>query len=255
MSQAATLHDVVAFLDRFLRLDHVPDYGNALNGLQVQNAGSVSHVVAAVDAGQPSIDGAVSAGGSGLLLVHHGLFWDGNVPVTGRRYRRIKALLDSDVALYAAHLPLDVHPEIGNNIQLAKRLGMDVEDWFGEYQGVPLGVRGALAIDRDTLINRLNDELGTEAKLLDGGPAACRHIGIITGGASDMIAEALAAGCDTFITGEGPHHTYFDALEWGVNVIYAGHYATEQLGVQALAGVVSDRFDIPWAFHDHPTGL
>ena len=93
------------------------------------------------------------------------------------------------------------------------------------------------------------------AKLLGGGPAACRRVGIISGGAGDMIADAVAAGCDTFITGEGAHHTYFDAHEWGINVIYAGHYATEQLGVQALAAVVSERFDIPWVFHDHPTGL
>ena len=256
MSDPVTLDTVVAFLDQFLRLERVPDYDHAVNGLQVENSGSVGHVVAAVDAGQAAIDSAAAAEeGPGLLLVHHGLFWDGNVPVIGRRYRRIKTLLDSDFALYAAHLPLDVHPEVGNNIQLANRLGLAVEDCFGDYQGVPLGVRGELSIDRDALVNRLNDELRTEARLLAGGPAACRQVGIITGGASDMIADALAAGCDTFITGEGPHHTYFDAYEWGVNVIYAGHYATEQLGVQALAAVVSERFDIPWAFHDHPTGL
>jgi len=187
--------------------------------------------------------------------VHHGLLWDGNIPVTGRRYRRVKTLFDNDTALYGAHLPLDVHPEVGNNIQLANRLGVPATDWFGDYQGMAIGVKGELSIDRDDLVGRLNDELGTEAKLLAGGPVACREVGIVTGGAGDMIADALAAGCDTFITGEGPHHTYFDAYEWGVNVIYAGHYATEQLGVQALATLVSKRFDIPWAFYDHPTGL
>ena len=109
--------------------------------------------------------------------------------------------------------------------------------------------------NRTTLVSHLNEELGTEAKLLAGGPETCQRVGIVTGGAGDMIAEAVQAGCDTFITGEGAHHTFFDAHEWGINVIYGGHYATEQLGVQALANKVSERFGLPWSFYDHPTGL
>lgn len=254
---SGSLEAITEFLDTFLDVDGLPDYANALNGLQVENSGTVGHVVAAVDASHASIDGAAAEvlPGNGLLLVHHGLFWDGNVPLTGRRYRRIKAITAHDLALYSAHLPLDLHPEVGNNMQLASRLGVAVDASFGNYQGIPLGVVGSLSQHRDELVARLNEELCTNAKLLGGGPAACNRIGIITGGAGNMIADAVAAGCDTFITGEGAHHTYFDAHEWGINVIYAGHYATEQLGVQALASVVSDRFDIPWVFHDHPTGL
>lgn len=257
VTMSVSLEAVTEFLDTFLDVDAIPDYTNALNGLQVENSGTVGHIVAAVDASHASIDAAAaeSLPGNGLLVVHHGLFWDGNVPLTGRRYRRIKALVAHDLALYSAHLPLDLHPEVGNNVQLANRIGLAVDSSFGDYQGVSLGVAGALSLQRDDLVARLNEELCTSAKLLGGGPASCRRVGIITGGAGSMIADAVAAGCDTFITGEGAHHTYFDAHEWGINVIYAGHYATEQLGVQALAAAVGERFGIPWVFHDHPTGL
>ena len=257
MTTSASLESITEFLDTFLDVDAVPDYTDALNGLQVETSGTVGHVVAAVDSTQASIDGvaADSLPGSGLLLVHHGLLWDGNVPLTGRRYRRFKAMVEQDLALYAAHLPLDMHPEVGNNVQLANRLGLTVDASLGAYQGIPLGVAGELSLHRDDLVARLNEELCTNAKLLAGGPAVCSRCGISTGGAGNMIADAVAEGCDTFITGEGAHHTYFDAHEWGVNVIYAGHYATEQLGVQALAAVVGERFGIPWVFHDHPTGL
>ncbi len=260
-----TLAPITAYLDGYLRVREVPDEPNALNGLQVENGGEIGRIVAAVDAsletilqaGQPPT-AADDASGPALLLVHHGLFWDGNVPLTGRRLRRVRALLEHDLALYAAHMPLDVHPEIGNNVVLAQRLDMAVAGWFGAYRGISIGVWGeappALR-SREALAGRLGELLGSEARLIPGGPAQVRRIGIITGGAGTMIAAARDAGLDTFITGEGPHHTYFDGMEWGVNVIYAGHYATEQVGVQALAAHLSERFSLPWAFHHHPTGL
>jgi putative NIF3 family GTP cyclohydrolase 1 type 2 len=120
------LHEVASYLNAYLRASEVPDYSGAVNGLQLANAGTVTRVAAAVDAAQASIEGAVEAGAD-LLLVHHGLFWDGNRPVTGRRYRRLKTLMDAGVAVYSAHLPLDVHPEVGNNILLARALGVEVE--------------------------------------------------------------------------------------------------------------------------------
>lgn len=257
MTATVHLEAITEFLDSFLDLDNVPDYPNALNGLQVENSGTVGHIVAAVDASHASIQGAALSEmpGAGLIMVHHGLFWDGNAPMTGRRFRRIKALLAHDLALYSAHLPLDLHAEVGNNVQLAKRLGLVVEGHFGAYQGVALGVTGTLSIHRDELVATLNDLLCTTTRLLDGGPPTCSRVGIVTGGAGDMIADAVAAGCDTFITGEGRHHSYFDAHEWGINVLFAGHYATEQLGIQALAKVVGEQFKIPWTFHDLPTGL
>jgi putative NIF3 family GTP cyclohydrolase 1 type 2 len=150
---------------------------------------------------------------------------------------------------------------VGNNAVLAERLGIRVEGWFGDYRGVSIGVWGdspsslptreALALELDRVLHTLKGS----ATLIAGGPEKPRRIGIITGAAGSMIAAARDAGLDTFITGEGPHHTYFDAMEWGLNVIYAGHYATETLGVQAMASHLAEQFDLEWDFHDHPTGL
>jgi dinuclear metal center YbgI/SA1388 family protein len=251
------LSDVSHFLDAFLRIAEVPDESNAVNGLQVENAGQVARVVAAVDASLETIAG-IEPAAPALLLVHHGLFWDGNVPLVGRRFRRVRALLDRDTALYSAHIPLDLHPEVGNNVELARRLGLPVEGWFGAYRGVPIGVWGTVPepiTERAALVSVLESKLGTTVRLIPGGPARVRRVGIVTGAAGSMISAARDAGLDTFITGEGAHHTYFDAVEWGLNVIYAGHYATEQVGVQALARRLAAEFGIPWEFHPHPTGM
>lgn len=251
------LAEIARFLDGYLRIAEVPDESNAVNGLQVENGGRVGRVVAAVDASLETIVG-LGPGESALLLVHHGLLWDGNVPLTGRRFRRVRALLDRDAALYSAHIPLDLHPEVGNNVELARRIGLPVEGWFGAYRGVPIGVWGTAGegmADRDGLVRLLETALGATARLIPGGPARTERIGIVTGGAGNLIEAARDARLDTFITGEGPHHTYFDAMEWGLNLIYAGHYATEQVGVQALARKLESEFGLPWAFHHHPTGM
>jgi len=253
------LRDLVQYLDEYLRIAEVPDETNAVNGLQVENAsGNVQRMIAAVDASLETILGAgKSGGGPALLLVHHGLFWDGSVPIAGRRYRRVKALFDSDTALYAAHIPLDVHPIVGNNSVLASQLGLQSQEPFDHYRGVSIGVQGLLAepVSREELVDRVRNLLSTEVRLIPGGPARVHRVGVITGAAGGRIAAARDAGLDAYITGEGAHHTYFDAMEFGVNVIYAGHYATETVGVQALAAHLGDRFGIPWEFHRHPTGL
>ncbi len=258
MSQRVGVGEIANYLDHYLRIHEVPDEVNAVNGLQVDNSGRATRIVAAVDASLETIEAAGDPSAPTLLLVHHGLFWDGNVPLTGRRLRRVRALLERDLALYAAHIPLDVHPEVGNNAVLAARLGMQVEGWFGSYRGTPIGVWGR-APDRlrgrDRLAAELDRILGTNSKLIPGGPEGVLRLGVVTGGAGGMIAQARDAGLDTFVTGEGAHHTYFDAMEWGMNVIYAGHYATEQVGVQALAEHLGQRFNLPWEFHRHPTGL
>jgi dinuclear metal center YbgI/SA1388 family protein len=251
------LSELSGYLDGYLRVREIPDEPNALNGLQVENSGEVDRIVAAVDASLETI-AATGIGGSPLLLVHHGLFWDGNAALTGRRMRRVRALLERDAAIYAAHIPLDVHPEVGNNVVLARRLGMDIGGWFGAYRGIELGVWGEAPPslrDRAALAERLGELLGSQPRVLPGGPPQARRLGVVTGAAGSMIAAARDAGLDTFITGEGPHHTYFDAMEWGLNVIYAGHYATEQGGVQALAAHLAKHFGLPWEFHHHPTGL
>lgn len=250
----ARLEEVVEYLDGYLRVKEVPDYPAALNGLQVQNSGKVTRVAAAVDASERTIRDALSAG-CDFLLVHHGLFWDGNVPVTGRRYRRLEPLIRADAALYSAHLPLDIHEEVGNNVVLARELGVALEGRFGEERGIELGWWGRLELKREALAARLDDLLGRRVFMMPFGPEVVRTVGVITGGAGSMIHAAAAAGLDAFITGEGAHHTYFDAEDARMNVFYGGHYATETHGVRALAGHLRERFDLPWQFIDNPTGL
>jgi dinuclear metal center YbgI/SA1388 family protein len=247
-------HALSQYLDEYLRSAEIADYPGALNGLQVENSGNVTKIAAAVDASSASISEAITRG-CDVLLVHHGLFWDGNATVTGRRYRRLKQLMDADVAVYSSHLPLDVHPEVGNNAQLARALGVDLQGTFANHQGRDAGVWGALDVTRETLAARLDDVLGVRVRLMAGGGERIKRVGVITGSAGSMIHHAVAAGLDAFITGEGVHHTYFDAMENGINVYYGGHYATETFGVRALAKHLEEKFGIPWEFIDLPTGL
>lgn len=250
----AELKELEQYLNDYLGVADVPDSSGALNGLQVENGGRVSRVGAAVDASERTIVDAIRRG-CDLLLVHHGLFWDGNLPVTGRRYRRLKPLLDAGCAVYSAHLPLDVHEEVGNNAVLARALGIDLVGRFGSYKGLELGWWGKLDVKREVLAARLDEVLGCRVKMMPFGPEVVRTVGVITGGGGSMIEAARSAGLDAFVTGEGSHHTYFDAEEHGVNVFYGGHYATETWGVRALASHLADRFDVEWEFIDHPTGL
>lgn len=248
------LDALVQYLDGYLRITDVPDDRNALNGLQVAGPEEVRRIAVAVDACQATID-AAAARQAELLLVHHGLFWGGLEPVTGRAFRRLAALIRHSMAVYSAHLPLDLHPEVGNNAVLARKLGMAVQGWFGEYLGAAIGVWGEVDSTPEALCEKLGGILGSSVRLIRGGPARCRRVGIISGAAGSSITQAHRAGLDTFITGEGQHWTFFDAEELGVNVLFAGHYATETLGVQALAEHLAARFDLSWSFIDHPTGL
>ena len=246
--------EIAAYLDTFLHIDEVPDASGALNGLQVANGGRVTRVAAAVDASERAIEEAADRG-CDLLIVHHGLFWDGNRPVTGRRYRKLRRLLDADMAVYSAHIPLDVHPDVGNNAELARALGITPEGVFGDYKGMPIGVHGALEIRREALAARLHDLLGAAIRFVPGGRERVRRVGVITGSGGDSIAEAIDLGLDALVSGEGSHHTYFDAMEGGLNLYYGGHWATETFGVKALAAHLEERFGLPWEFLDLPTGF
>jgi dinuclear metal center YbgI/SA1388 family protein len=248
------LSELTGYLDSYLELGRVPDWPGALNGLQVDSPREVTRVACAVDAAQATVDAAVTWGAQ-LLLVHHGLFWGGNRAVTGARYRRLKALLDADLAVYAAHLPLDVHPEVGNNPLLLRALGMEPRGTFAHYQGVPVGVWGELELGRDELLARAEEVLGGPVKLVPGGPAKVRRVGVITGSGADELQAAREAGLDTLVTGEARHHHFFDAEEGGINLLLGGHYATETFGVRALAAHLAERFGLEWTFLDHPTGL
>ena len=252
---AVRLVDVVAYLDGYLDIANVPDFPEAANGLQVENSGEVRKIVACTDACQATIDAAAEREAD-LMVVHHGLFWgQGLRPLTGRNYRRVRQLVANDIAVYSAHLPLDAHPEVGNNVELARELGVRVLDRFGEHMGHAIGVMGELGVERGELAERLTRVLGREPFVIAAGPERCGRVGVVTGAGSSMMSEAHDAELDTFITGEGPHHTYLDAEEWCLNVFYAGHYATETLGVKSLARHLSETFEVEWEFVDHPTGL
>jgi dinuclear metal center YbgI/SA1388 family protein len=248
------LSDLVSHLDAMLRVGELPDYPTALNGLQVEGSRPVRRVACAVDAAEATIRRALE-GGADLVVVHHGLFWDGNQPVTGRRYRRLKLLMDAGVGLYAAHLPLDVHPELGNNVRLLRALDIEPRGRFGDFKGMPLGWWGETDLRREALCARLDQVLGGRVTLVPGGPERVRRVGVVTGGAGSMVAEAVAAGLDAFVTGEGAHHNYFDAEEGGINLYLGGHYATETWGVRALGEHLASELGLEWFFVDHPTGL
>jgi dinuclear metal center YbgI/SA1388 family protein len=248
------LHEVVKYLDDLLRTREVGDFSQAMNGLQFENSGSISRIGAAVDATEAVIREALEAQVD-FLIVHHGLFWNGPQRVTNATYRKTRLLMDADMAIYSAHLPLDIHPQIGNNALLASAIGFKNGEPFFETSGQPVGLRFEEEINREVLRDHLERAVGGPVHMAPGGPVLARKIGIVTGGAGGDIAKAAAAGIDTFITGEGPHWSYTAAEELRVNLFYAGHYATETFGVKALADLLSKKTALPWQFIDHPTGL
>jgi dinuclear metal center YbgI/SA1388 family protein len=258
-----TLSDIAPYLDALLGTADVPDYPNALNGVQVENEGEVVKVAAAVDARERTIDGAIAAGAN-LLLVHHGLFWSGLQRLSGPHRRRVLALLSENVAVYSSHLPLDAHPELGNNALLARELGLTPSSGFARHPKAAtfhIGVAGEAEVPLATVVERADRfarEYGGAVRYSDADlDRVIRRWAICTGaGASaDTLDEAKARRIDTLIVGEGPHWTAIDAQEAGLTIIYAGHYATETLGVRALAQHIADTFHLPWVFIDVPTGL
>ncbi len=250
----ASLAQIVRHCDTLLRTCDIKDYDGAVNGLQVENAGTVTRIAAAVDASPATVRKAIAAGAD-LMIVHHGLFWGARHPWTGKNYELLRLLLDNNVAIYSSHLPLDAQPKLGNNVQLCSALGFRKLKPFFISHGAPLGFQTATKISRDELALRLSKAVGGRVEVIPGGPKICQRIGVVTGGAGSELKKAVAEGVDTFITGEGPHWTFAMAEELGVNVLYAGHYATETCGVKTLSEHLSMKFSVPWVFIDHPTGL
>jgi dinuclear metal center YbgI/SA1388 family protein len=251
------MESLLQYLDEYLGTPGHPDYATALNGLQVEGPAEVSKVVAAVDASQASIT-AAAALGADLMIVHHGIFWDGHLPLTGRLGRRAKALFEANMALYSCHLPLDSHAEVGNCILLARALGVTPLGRIGEYKGARLGWWGETnePICLEDLRGRVSAAVGGgRVDILQGGPKQILRVGVLTGGGGSFVKEASELGLDAFVTGEGSHHTYFDAAEFGIHVLFAGHYATETFGVRALAQHLGDKFGLESQFLDQPTGL
>ena len=248
------LAEIVHYANEYLRVAECGDWENALNGLQVENSGDVERIGAAVDASS-RVFAVAAEKGLDLLVVHHGLFWPGLQTITGPLRRQLGFLFERDLALYSAHLPLDVHPIVGNNAQLASALALtDLEPFFKE-KGQLIGLRSRMQIFPNELARKLEELLGSSVSLFAGGPPTTAAIGLITGGAGGEIYRVANEGIDTFITGEAPHWAAVAAGELGINLLLGGHYATETFGVRALAAHLAERFEVPWEFIDAPTGL
>jgi dinuclear metal center YbgI/SA1388 family protein len=250
----ASLQQIVAFSDKYLRLAEIGDYDNAMNGLQVENSGVVTKIGATVDASTRTLQKAASQKVD-FLLVHHGLFWAGQQPVTGPFHRQLRAAFDHNVAVYSAHLPLDLHPKVGNNAQLAAAIGLAGTKPILEYKGTPIGLVGKGSGSCRELVKRLEKAVARPVTAFCYGPKKPRSIAVVTGGAGSEIHEMAKANVDTFITGEAPHWAAVAAEEFGMNLLLGGHYATETFGVKALATLLSKKFSVPWTFIDCPTGL
>ncbi len=257
---ARTLATIVPWLDDVLQTAATPDYAGAHNGLQLEHTGPVQRVAAAVDISLRTVEQAVAAHAN-LLIVHHGMFWSGAQPIRGTYHRKLKMLMDHDIAVYSSHLPLDRHETLGNNVLLAGALGLTPSTGWYAYKGVNIGTVAECDVSTTELAERVrrfaagHDHHAVITPHDEG--RRTRRVAICTGGgaSTESLREAIAIGADTLVVGEGPHHTAVDAEESGLVVMYAGHYATETLGVQALAKAVSERWQLPWAFLPAPTGL
>lgn len=250
----AKLESILHFIERSFEVSSFPDYPFALNGLQVQGPEEIQLIGAAVDASEETIAAAVRQGVQ-LLLVHHGLFWGGLRPITGPMYRKVAGVIEGNLGLYSLHLPLDAHPDLGNNALVLKSLDLPPEGRFGFYKDLEVGWWARGELDREELSLRLATAVDGEIRVIPGGPQVVKKVGVLTGAGASSLAEAASKGLDTLITGEAPHHSYHDAMEMGVNLILAGHYATETFGVKALAGKLAEEFGISWVFLHFPTGL
>lgn len=251
---------IVQYLDDLLDTSSVPDYPNALNGLQLANDGPVTRIAAAVDFSLRTVTAAAEAGAN-LLMVHHGMFWGGLQPIRGTSFARLQTLIKKNIAVYSSHLPLDRHALYGNNALLAAELGLEPSTEFARFKTIYIGVAGESDVATADIARRASTFARTHGGSVRTTPMIparrTRRWAICTGaGAStDTLNEARERGIDTLIVGEGPHHSAVDADESGIAVIYAGHYATETLGVRAIAAHAADRFGVQWSFIEAPTGL
>jgi dinuclear metal center YbgI/SA1388 family protein len=250
----ATAAEIVRYTDDYLHVREIGDWENAQNGLQIENSGEVTKIGAAVDVSTPVLTEA-SKRDVDFLIVHHGLFWPGLQPVTGALRRQLKLALENDIAVYSAHLPLDVHPIVGNNVLLAASLGFRSTKQFFEEKGQLVGLKMRASLSRNQLGHKLKKSVGAPVKAFNFGPNKTRTIGIVTGSAGSEIYRVAQEGIDTFITGEAPHWAAVAAQELGMNLFLGGHYATETFGVKALASHLSRKFHLRFEFIDRPTGL
>jgi dinuclear metal center YbgI/SA1388 family protein len=247
--------EIVAHLDELLEIHSFTDYGP--NGLQVPGAAEVSLVVTGVSAQRELFERAAEAGAE-LVLCHHGLFWDFHPRAIGPAMKqRLKVLFDADISLAAYHLPLDAHPEVGNNALICERLGLERSEPLAEFKGRPIGFvgRSAEGIPFAELRRRCAEAFGQEPFVWDAGPDTVHSVGVVSGGAQGTFHEAIAHGVDAFLTGETAEHVMAEAREAGVHYIGGGHYATETFGIRRLGELVAETFGVQHSFVDIPNPI
>ena len=242
------LEALVDWCDQRVNRRAVPDFPGAHNGLQCANRGEVCKIGAAVDAGQVTFEKAVAAGVD-FLIVHHGMFWTPPIPLNGVHYAKVAYLIENNCAVYASHLPLDCHPEIGNNVLIARKLGLEPAGVFCPYQGVDIGILTSGPQNRAALVDTLSTHFSSTLTAIEYGSAQPERVAILSGSGADVVPDLLmAAGVDTLITGELRQRHYTQAQEYRFNLYACGHYATEVFGVQALAAEAARHFKLPWEF-------
>jgi len=252
----ARLDEMIDWLDELLEPQAYADY--CPNGLQLPGPQELSCVVTGVSAGLELFERARDAG-AGLVIVHHGLFWgSGPQAIDDATFRRIRLLIESEIALAAYHLPLDGHPTVGNNALLAESVGAVDAVPFALHEGMPVGVAASLAggIARDELVERITEATGgREPLVFASGPERVERVGFVSGGGSPYLADAIAAGLDAFVTGEPAERVMNESAEAGINFIAAGHYATETFGVRRLGELLAERFGVEHRFIDIPNPI
>ena len=239
--------DIVNYCDQRTKISEIKDFPGSYNGLQLENSGEVLKIGAAVDAGLVPFQKAISTG-IDFIITHHGLFWTPPVPLINSAYQKVKLCIDHNLAVYGSHLPLDCHPEIGNNAILAQKLQLEPIASFLPYEGVDIGLITKNTQSRKDLSNRLKSLFPKGINSMEFGTDTPSKIAILTGSGQSAVDKILDAGADTLITGELKQHHFNLAQELKLNLYACGHYATETFGVDALAQEVSAKFDLPYEF-------
>ncbi len=248
------LQKLTDFLDEYLAINEYED--TSLNGLQVEGAREINKIAIAVDACSETFMKAAALRAD-LLLTHHGIYWKKPYALTGIHANRVRLLFNNNLSLYAAHLPLDLHPIIGNNVSLIEMMGLELGEKFGTYHGITIGYTGTSkkSLSLDNLVKRLEDGLKVKSRVYNFGSEDIKTVAAISGGGASMLEQVWGSDIDTFITGEYDHVSYHSAKEMGINLIFCGHYATETLGVNKLGKIIEDKFGIESVFVDVPTGM
>ena len=247
---------ITSYLDQYLDMNEFRD--DSANGLQVENSENVDKIGLAVDACQEAINKAIDENCK-LLIVHHGLFWGRQELIIDNHFQRVRAMVIADMALYAAHLPLDAHHEVGHNIQIAKKIGLTNIEPFAIYHGRAIGIKGKLPVSRpcSDFFQDIEKIIGSCRGVLEFGPRTIHTVGIVAGSASDpeLLKELKIQGIDLFVSGEAKHGVYHIAQELGLNIFYGGHYQTETFGMKALAEHLQEQMDLETVFIDTPCFL